>query len=237
MYYIGSHWGYIDDGYVCSSNRMRNAYKRRKEDFKRRILSLVYDRNLLLEIEQKWLSLVKKRSKYYNLNFDIYNPWWHDEKRNLEVREKLSANHWSKNPEICDSIREKISFINKGRTAPNKGIPWTAEQREKYLKSLKGHKKPERTLEHRMNISKNSTRLQREEKIGMHGKTHTENTLKLMSENNAMKNPKYIEKVKTAKKNIKWLINTNNVKKMAIPGTDKWDILIADGYVPINKEL
>jgi hypothetical protein len=88
-----------------------------------------------------------------------------------------------------------------------------------------------------MNISKNSIRLQREKKIGMHGKTHTENTLKLMSENNAMKNPEYVEKVKSAKKNIKWLINKNNVKKMAIPGSDKWNALITEGYTPMSKEL
>ena len=28
MYYIGSHWGTDDDGYICSSNRMRDAYRR-----------------------------------------------------------------------------------------------------------------------------------------------------------------------------------------------------------------
>ena len=29
MYYIGRHWGTEDDGYICSSNRMRDAYRRR----------------------------------------------------------------------------------------------------------------------------------------------------------------------------------------------------------------
>jgi hypothetical protein len=27
MYYVGSHWGTIEDGYICSSNRMRDAYR------------------------------------------------------------------------------------------------------------------------------------------------------------------------------------------------------------------
>ena len=52
MYYIGSHWGTVDDGYICSSNRMRKAYKRRPQDFKRRILETVKDRNYLLEIDE-----------------------------------------------------------------------------------------------------------------------------------------------------------------------------------------
>lgn len=29
MYYIGSHWGTESDGYVCSSRRMKFAYKKR----------------------------------------------------------------------------------------------------------------------------------------------------------------------------------------------------------------
>ena len=37
-YYVGCHWGTVDDGYICSSNWMRDTYNRRPQDFKRRIL-------------------------------------------------------------------------------------------------------------------------------------------------------------------------------------------------------
>jgi hypothetical protein len=37
-YYLGAHWGTENDGYVCSSKWMKSAYKRRHQDFKRRIL-------------------------------------------------------------------------------------------------------------------------------------------------------------------------------------------------------
>lgn len=40
-YYIGSHWGTPDDGYICSSPWMRQAYKHRPLDFKRRVLNIV----------------------------------------------------------------------------------------------------------------------------------------------------------------------------------------------------
>ena len=49
MYYIGCHWGTETDGYICSSNRMKNAYRRRPKDFKRKILENVNDRKTLLE--------------------------------------------------------------------------------------------------------------------------------------------------------------------------------------------
>ena len=51
-YYIGCHWGHVDDKYICSSTWMRNSYSRRKQDFKKKILSYVYtSKNDLLEIE------------------------------------------------------------------------------------------------------------------------------------------------------------------------------------------
>src|SRR6185437_3843003 len=71
MFYIGSHWGTEDDGYVCSSNRMRNVYKRRPQDFKRRIITRVYtNRKELLEIEEKWLQKIKVKSRYYNIKYN-----------------------------------------------------------------------------------------------------------------------------------------------------------------------
>jgi len=91
LYYIGSHWGTEDDGYICSSNRMRDAYRRRPLDFKRRIIEKTDDRNLLLKLEQNWLSLAGKNpSKYYNMCFSVKNPWWDDEYSRKTLGEKIS---------------------------------------------------------------------------------------------------------------------------------------------------
>ncbi|AGR47802.1 putative homing endonuclease [Sinorhizobium phage phiM7] len=92
LYYIGSHWGHLDDGYICSSTRMRNAYKRRPTDFRRKILTLVYtNRSDLLDMEQRWFDVVKRKDRYYNINFKVHDLWWTDPLRGMSVKAKLSA--------------------------------------------------------------------------------------------------------------------------------------------------
>lgn len=70
-YYIGSHMGTINDGYVCSQATMRNARTYRPDTFKRRILYYltVNDRSVLLKEEQRWLNMIPDEElgkKYYN---------------------------------------------------------------------------------------------------------------------------------------------------------------------------
>jgi hypothetical protein len=78
-FYIGCHWGTEDDGYVCSSRLMRQAYRRRPDDFKRRIISRVYtNRQDLLEKEFEWLSLIpddQLGKRYYNMNKHHFGHW------------------------------------------------------------------------------------------------------------------------------------------------------------------
>ena len=78
-YYIGSHWGTEDDGYICSSPWMRQAYKHRPNDFKRKILKKIYSsRKDLLNQESRWLSLIKEEEikiRYYNLNIKSTGHW------------------------------------------------------------------------------------------------------------------------------------------------------------------
>ena len=84
-------------------------------------------------------------------------------------------------------------------------------------------------IETRAKIAANSKRLQAEGKVGMRGKIHSEDTKRLMSENNAMNDPINIQKVSDAKKGIRWLTD-GVIKKMAVPGTDKFNILIDTGF-------
>lgn len=105
-YYIGCRWGDENDGYICSSRWMRNSYKRRPLDFKRRVICRVYtSRQDLLNEEYKWLSLISDGDigvKYYNLT-------------------KHQNGHWTADDYKRQSIGQKISAKNKGRTSPNKG--------------------------------------------------------------------------------------------------------------------
>ena len=112
-YYIGSHWGNNpeSDGYICSSNRMRNAYKKRPEDFKRRIISKIYtSRYDLLEEENLILRRRShKKDQYYNLKFFAGVHYY--EMHSEESKAKMSAS--KKN--MSDETKAKMSASKKGR--------------------------------------------------------------------------------------------------------------------------
>lgn len=118
-YYVGSHWGTEDDGYICSSNWMRDAYNRRHFDFRRRIIERVENRADLLITEQKWLNMIKPsevRVRYYNLNTDVMNPWWNNDDARLTVGQKISSSRTGKKYGKRDpSIGQKISATHKAR--------------------------------------------------------------------------------------------------------------------------
>ena len=132
MYYVGCHWGTESDGYICSSNRMRDAYRRRPNDFKRRIVEKTGDKSLLFDIEYKWLSKINESDlgkKYYNLRNHKWNHWSSNEKDSRSIKQKVSDTknkYWS-SPE-SDNNRKLLSELNKtkGIKPPSqKGkIPW-----------------------------------------------------------------------------------------------------------------
>jgi hypothetical protein len=100
-YYVGCHWGREDDGYICSSNWMRDAYRRRPHDFKRRILKTnILTKKETFETEQYYFNMIKLeelRVRYYNL--------------------RINLQHWClKNEEELNIVKEKISNSNKGIT-------------------------------------------------------------------------------------------------------------------------
>jgi hypothetical protein len=109
MFYIGSHWGTVDDGYDCSpSERMRSAIRRRPQDFKRRILETnINDRKLTRDREYAWLQLILDEwlgTKYYNKNKDRWEHW--SESRKEEVAQKIKDSPLR---------RQRISDAHKGR--------------------------------------------------------------------------------------------------------------------------
>lgn len=109
-YYIGCRWGNENDGYICSSPWMKQAYKHRPYDFTRRILSRIYtNKKELLEEEYKWLSMISDTElghKYYNLHNHHFGHWSIDENKRITVGEKISAS---------PNRAANISKVNKGR--------------------------------------------------------------------------------------------------------------------------
>lgn len=75
--YIGYHMGPYNDGYICSSSWMLSSYKRNPQNFMRRILYYhpVNNKKLLIEVEAKWLNLIKEEElgkRFYNLSRGIW---------------------------------------------------------------------------------------------------------------------------------------------------------------------
>lgn len=110
-YYIGCRWGDENDGYVCSSPWMKQGYKHRPSDFRRKILSRVYsNKKDLLEEEYKWLSKIQDSElgkKYYNLHNHHFGHWSANETSKLTVGQKISASPL-RNKRISESNKGKI---------------------------------------------------------------------------------------------------------------------------------
>jgi hypothetical protein len=146
-YYIGAHWGTETDGYICSSNWMRDAYRRRPKDFKRRIMvSNISSRKELFETEYRFLSTISPGelgTKYYNLFNHKFSHW--SETRTIssnkgrvfseETRKKMSqaqlGNTNKRGSKLSIESREKMSQARKGIASPNKGIPCSEETKKK----------------------------------------------------------------------------------------------------------
>lgn len=152
-YYVGSHWGFEDDGYVCSSSWMKKAYKYRPQDFKRRILKRIYSSKLdLHEEENRYLSMISSNEikphnntpRYYNLNLTVKNLWHKYDDKVKTIGQKISASKKGKNTGPRDpSVGAAIS-------AAKKGMKFSDEHKEKLSKAKLG-----KTLssEHRAKIS------------------------------------------------------------------------------------
>jgi hypothetical protein len=174
-FYIGSHWGTEDDGYICSSTWMRQSYKRRKDDFKRRIIKTnIKDKKELLKEENKWLNLVKINElgkRYYNLkNVAAGGATRIGQKNSVEMRRKIGEGN--KGKKLSKEHREQISKRQKNSIKTNKFKQQVSDK-------LKGIKRSEETKE-KMRIAAKLRAIHNCPK-GMLGKKHSEETKEKMS--------------------------------------------------------
>lgn len=149
-FYIGSHWGFENDGYLCSSRWMRAAFKRRPQDFKRRIIETTSNRGDLNNLEHKWLQMIREDEigkKYYNLKNHRFGHWSEDECKRLSVGEKISQSHknhpggwghWKTGSKHSEETLRKLSESHKGKTWNLvHGQEKADELREKHINWLK----------------------------------------------------------------------------------------------------
>jgi hypothetical protein len=140
MYYIGCHWGTVDDGYICSSKWMRDAYRYRPKDFKRRIVQNNIKRNMLLNEEYRWLQMIKDdemKVRYYNLSKKHFGHWSNNENTNKTVKQKLS--------EATKKLHQDPAYREKFLEGRKKLPPRTEEAIKKTADSNRGKKRTEET--------------------------------------------------------------------------------------------
>jgi hypothetical protein len=118
MFYIGCHWGTVDDGYLCSSKRMRENYRYRPQDFKRRVVKKIDTNRLdLLEEEYRWLSMIDIKDlgkKYYNNSQKYFGHWSSDENKRLTVGQKISASP-DRSANISKALKGKYVGVDNAR--------------------------------------------------------------------------------------------------------------------------
>lgn len=140
MFYIGSHKGKINDGYVASGKYFLPEYKKHKDLFKRVILEYIYDISELYEREQFYFDLhdLKNNPLTYNLNIKAAGGWdfAHASYAIIERRNKSLRNGWENgrvvhnkgksidaiySPEVALKIRENAKNTIGGKYSRNKG--------------------------------------------------------------------------------------------------------------------
>jgi hypothetical protein len=130
-YYVGAHWGTIEDGYICSSPWMLRSYKNRPHDFKRRIiLRNISSRLEMFELEKTYLNMIKEseikpntdKPRYYNLRIGSNEVWHKYDEHIKEVGQKISeAKKGKSNP--CSSEKARaISEAKKRKFAERGGM-------------------------------------------------------------------------------------------------------------------
>ena len=229
-YYVGCHWGTVDDGYICSSKWMRDAYRYRPQDFKRRIIQKSIARDTLLDEEHKWLSLIPDEElgeSYYNLSKKHFGHWSAIESNNLSVRQKLS--------EASKKLHQDPAYREKFLEGRKKMPPQTSEQIAKRAKSNTGKKRSEETKQkiadaHRGKIMgplSEETKQKISEKLTgtnnpFYGKTHDPELKKRMNEKTSQtmkgRMPANIEFFSKA---LWWNNGTINKRSMVCPA-DGW---------------
>lgn len=113
-YYLGRHWGSEQDGYICSSTNMRNNYKNRPNDFKRRIIKKIYTNvnDLILE-EQRWLNMILPSEccvKYYNKTLKSSTPSTKGYNHTNETKLKISLGN--KGKKVSEETKQKLREAN-----------------------------------------------------------------------------------------------------------------------------
>lgn len=165
-WYIGSHKGSVDDGYIGSGVIFKKAYKKYKEYFVREVIYTGLDFREVEELVLKTLGAASDRQSYNLRNISLggdTSMYFTEEsirkmsdawkKRDFstpmpqEVRDKISKSLTGRI--ISDELRQKYSEIRSAEGNPFFGKQHTKETKRKISEKNKGKKMPKASVERR----------------------------------------------------------------------------------------
>jgi hypothetical protein len=211
-YYIGSHWGTEDDGYVCSSPWMIKAYKIRPEDFKRRIIIKIYkSRKDLLEEEYRWLSMISDEEiinkKYYNRTKHKIGHWSAENyERDIKKRISIKTKEAMQRPEVRENYLAAMKNRNNIPSAE------TLEKRSAAMKKTMAEKYPNRKVRMKLGSDEYKKTLSDKTKELWNKPGHRESVGQKISESNRGK--KFRAGIKNSKEHNKRICESNAQKAL-----------------------
>lgn len=123
---IGSHYGTTDDGYITSTGIMSKAFKKRPQDFKRKILEYHHgDRKELLAFEQKWLDKISDNELFNKTNLKEKTTRYYNIKKQAsglsgELASRLRKEYWESDKGKDHKIRLSKMMSEKNPSKPGK---------------------------------------------------------------------------------------------------------------------
>ena len=159
-FYIGSHMGALDDGYIGSNIRLQRAYSKRPADFKRRVLAY-YDGDSQKELhmlEQKYLDMIKYTELHLKENLINNTTRYYNIKPNAaglsgEVASQLKKDWW--NSDESDSWRNELSKrVSENNPCKPGNIPWNKGIKAPQISAAKMGKPSTRSREDYSRVTK-----------------------------------------------------------------------------------
>ena len=188
--------GALDDGYISSTGHFKNAFKKRPDDMKRRILAYVSEsREEMFREEQRWLDMIKDEElcvRYYNVkkracgqdpriaSASALKSWTNEETRKSRTEKKREWWKTDKGQELRQRMSEREIIVSEKTRRligeKNKGRVRTEEANNKMSKSLKMWYCSEEGIRYKEKLSENNNPL-----FTYEGHNHSEETKQSIS--------------------------------------------------------
>lgn len=143
-YYLGSHWGTLNDGYICGSRWMCKAYRKRPGDFTRHVLEFVNStRQDLYEAEGRWLATIPEvqiGNRFYNLKKTAHGGCC--QKHSEDTKQKMRVAALGR--KVDDKTRQRMSITKRQMSDETKqklrdiALKQWVENRESLCASMRG---------------------------------------------------------------------------------------------------